>query len=227
METRIRQIRAEKGWTVRRLAEESGVDKNTISGAERGLRNPNPITMHKLAGALGVEVADLFPKAQEASRLLEQPPTASPEVREWLVERGAKFAVLSDAEFSELVLNMEAGTHENDLLDSIECLVEEITLEDRSVERALMREFTQGGDLFPNTPDGPDVVKRAFARHKEVMRLRRALADRYQVFRRSLTNYSMRLFDAGRTSDFLVHPRLAETMRRRLLEEAFAEEGAA
>jgi hypothetical protein len=37
----------------------------------------------------------------------------------------------------------------------------------------------------------------------------------------------MRLFDAGRTSDFLVHPRLAETMRRQLLEEAFAEEGAA
>jgi hypothetical protein len=37
----------------------------------------------------------------------------------------------------------------------------------------------------------------------------------------------MRLYSAGRTSDFLVHPRLAETLRRRLLEEAFAEEGAA
>lgn len=64
METRIRDIRAERGWTVRRLAEESGVDKNTISEAERGKRNPNPITMHKLARALGTEVADLFPKAQ-------------------------------------------------------------------------------------------------------------------------------------------------------------------
>ncbi len=212
---------------MRRLAEESGVDKNTISGAERGLRNPNPITMHKLAGALGVEIADLFPKAQEAPLSLEQPPTASPEIREWLMERGAKFALLSDAEFSELVLNMEAGTHENDLLDGIERLVDEITEEDRSVERALMREFARGGQLFPNISDGPDLVKRAFARHKEVMRLRRALADRYQVFRRSLTNYSMRLFDAGRTSDFLVHPRLAETMRRQLLEKAFAEEGAA
>lgn len=66
VETRIRQIRAERGWTVRRLAQESGVDKNTISEAERGLRNPNPITVHKLAGALGVEVSDLFPKAQAA-----------------------------------------------------------------------------------------------------------------------------------------------------------------
>ena len=227
METRIREIRAERGWTVRRLAEESGVDKNTVSDVERGVRNPNPITMHKLAEALGAEVVDLFPKAQEAPRPLEQPPTTSPEVREWLMEQGAKFAVMSDAEFSELVLNMEAGTQENDLLEGIERLVEKITEEDLSVERALMREFAQGGNLFPNTPDGPDVVKRAFARHKAVMRLRRALADRYQVFRRSLTNYSMRLFDAGRTSDFLVHPRLAETMRRQLLEEAFAEEGAA
>lgn len=227
METRIREIRAERGWTVRRLAEESGVDKNTVSDVERGVRNPNPITMHKLAEALGAEVVDLFPKAQEAPRPLEQPPTTSPEVREWLMEQGAKFAVMSDAEFSELVLNMEAGTQENDLLEGIERLVEKITEEDLSVERALMREFAQGGNLFPNTPDGPDVVKRAFARHKAVKRLRRALADRYQVLRRSLTNYSMRLFDAGRTSDFLVHPRLAETMRRQLLEEAFAEEGAA
>ncbi len=61
METRIREIRAERGWTVRRLAEKSGVDKNTISEVERGKRKPNPITMHKLAESLGVEVQDLFP----------------------------------------------------------------------------------------------------------------------------------------------------------------------
>jgi hypothetical protein len=59
------------------------------------------------------------------------------------------------------------------------------------------------------------------------MRLKRELAARYQVLRRSLTNYSMRLFEAGRTSDFLVHPRQEATMRRQLLEKAFAEEGAA
>jgi transcriptional regulator with XRE-family HTH domain len=223
----LRRLRKQRGLTQAKLAVQAGLDPSSLSQIETGARQPNTRTLEKLAGVLGVEVVDLFPKAQEAPRPLEQPPTARPEVREWLMEQGAKFAVMSDAEFSELVLNMEAGTHKNDLLEGIERLVDEITEEDRSVERALMREFAQGGDLFPNTPDGPDVVKRAFARHKEVMRLRRALADRYQVFRRSLTNYSMRLFDAGRTSDFLVHPRLAETMRRQLLEEAFAEEGAA
>jgi transcriptional regulator with XRE-family HTH domain len=224
---KLRRLRKQRGLTQAKLAVQAGLDPSSLSQIETGARQPNTRTLEKLAGVLGVEVVDLFPKAQGAPRSLEQPLMASREVRDWLMKRGVKFALLSDAEFSELVLNMEAGTHEIDLLDGIERLVDEITDEDLSVERALMREFAQGGDLFPNTPDGPDVVKRAFARHKEVMRLRRALADRYQVFRRSLTNYSMRLFDAGRTSDFLVHPRLAETMRRQLLEEAFAEEGAA
>jgi transcriptional regulator with XRE-family HTH domain len=223
----LRRLRKQRGLTQAKLAVQAGLDPSSLSQIETGARQPNTRTLEKLAGVLGVEVVDLFPKAQEAPRPLEQPPMASPEVRDWLMEQGAKFALLSDAEFSELVLNMEAGTHDNDLLEGIERLEDEITEEDRNVERALMQEFRQGGNLFPNTPDGPDVVKRAFARHKEVMRLRRALATRYQVFRRSLANYSMKLFDAGRTSDFLVHPRLAETMRRQLLEKAFAEEGAA
>jgi transcriptional regulator with XRE-family HTH domain len=223
----LRRLRKQRGLTQAKLAVQAGLDPSSLSQIETGARQPNTRTLEKLAGVLGVEVVDLFPKAQEAPRPLEQPPMASPEVRDWLIEQGAKFALLSDAEFSELVLNMEAGTHDNDLLEGIERLEDEITEEDRNVERALMQEFRQGGNLFPNTPDGPDVVKRAFARHKEVMRLRRALAARYQVFRRSLANYSMKLFDAGRTSDFLVHPRLAETMRRQLLEKAFAEEGAA
>jgi transcriptional regulator with XRE-family HTH domain len=223
----LRRLRKQRGLTQAKLAVQAGLDPSSLSQIETGARQPNTRTLEKLAGVLGVEVVDLFPKAQEAPRPLEQPPMASPEVRDWLMEQGAKFALLSDAEFSELVLNMEAGTHDNDLLEGIERLEDEITEEDRNVERALMQEFRQGGNLFPNTPDGPDVVKRAFARHKEVMRLRRALAARYQVFRRSLANYSMKLFDAGRTSDFLVHPRLAETMRRQLLEKAFAEEGAA
>jgi transcriptional regulator with XRE-family HTH domain len=74
VETRIRDVRAERGWTVRRLADESGVDKNTVSEAERGLRKPNPITMYKLARALGVAVRDLFPLGQaplEGALLLE------------------------------------------------------------------------------------------------------------------------------------------------------------
>ncbi len=55
----IRRLRAEKGLTVRELAEASGVNKNTISDLEHGLRKPRPVTLGKLAVALGVPVEAL------------------------------------------------------------------------------------------------------------------------------------------------------------------------
>lgn len=222
----VRRRREEQGLTGAQLAARAGLAPSAVSQIETGKRSPSSMSIMKLATALDIEAGELYPKKVQAPLPLEQPLTTSPEVRDWLREQGAKFALMSETEFSELVLNMEAGTDETDLLGGIERLVEQITEEDRSVERALMREFAQGGELFPNTPDGPEVVKPAFVRHKAVMRLRRALTDEYQVLRRSLMNYSMRLYSAGRTSDFLVHPRLKETMRRQL-EAALAEEGAA
>ncbi len=108
METRIREIRAEKGWTVRRLAEESGVDKNTISEAERGKRNPNPITMHKLAKALEVEVRDLFPLGQPTLPLEDSPTPSTDggltleEIRPFLEERaGSSWIALPDEEWKD------------------------------------------------------------------------------------------------------------------------------
>ena len=59
--TRLRQAR---GWTQSKLAEASGVDKATLNQAERGRRSPKVETLEKLAEALGVEVADFFPRAQ-------------------------------------------------------------------------------------------------------------------------------------------------------------------
>ena len=218
METRIRDVRAERGWTVRRLAEESGVDKNTISEAERGKRNPNPITMHKLARALGVEVRELLPLGP--APLPEQHLTSSPEVRKWLRDQGAFFALMTREEFSELVL--DAGT-----LEGVEELVGEVGAEDQAVERALMREFRDGGDLFPEAPAGPDEWTQTLTRTRAVTRLQRALADDYHGRRLALVNYSRKLYSSGRTADFLAHPKQAETIRQQMLEEAFAEEGAA
>jgi transcriptional regulator with XRE-family HTH domain len=221
----IKRLREARGWIQAKLAVEAGMAPSAVNQIENGKRSPSASSLNKLARALGVEVVNLFPKEQ--APLPEQPPTADPKVREWLRKHGAKFALMTEAEFSELVLNLEAGQDGDHLLEGIEQLVEEITREDWNIERSLMREFRQGGELFPNPPAGPDLTKRDFARHRAVTRLQRALAADYQVLRRSLTNYSMRLYSAGRTSDFLVHPRRAETLRRQLLEEAFAEEGAA
>jgi transcriptional regulator with XRE-family HTH domain len=45
--------------TARELAAKSGVARNTISRIERGVVEPQAATLHKLAEALGVSVADL------------------------------------------------------------------------------------------------------------------------------------------------------------------------
>jgi transcriptional regulator with XRE-family HTH domain len=60
----LTRLRAEQGWTQQRLADESGVNKATINQIEKGRRSPNVETLEKLADALGVGIADFFPKAQ-------------------------------------------------------------------------------------------------------------------------------------------------------------------
>src|SRR5215210_3140086 len=66
----LTRIREERGLSQQALADASGVNKATINQIERGRRSPNLETLEKLAGALAVEMADFFPKAQ-ASLLLE------------------------------------------------------------------------------------------------------------------------------------------------------------
>jgi transcriptional regulator with XRE-family HTH domain len=60
----LTRIREERGLSQQALADSSGVNKATINQIERGRRSPNLETLEKLAGALGVELADFFPKAQ-------------------------------------------------------------------------------------------------------------------------------------------------------------------
>jgi transcriptional regulator with XRE-family HTH domain len=55
----LRLARAEVGMTAGELAAKSGVARNTISRIERGVVEPQAATLHKLAEALGVSVADL------------------------------------------------------------------------------------------------------------------------------------------------------------------------
>jgi transcriptional regulator with XRE-family HTH domain len=60
----IRRLREAKGWSQPKLAVEAGVAVSGVSQIENGKRSPNSSTLMKLAAALDVEVADLFPKAQ-------------------------------------------------------------------------------------------------------------------------------------------------------------------
>ena len=68
----LTRIREERRLSQQGLADASGVNKATINQIERGRRSPNLETLEKLAAALGVEMADLFPKAQTPLPLQEE-----------------------------------------------------------------------------------------------------------------------------------------------------------
>jgi transcriptional regulator with XRE-family HTH domain len=58
----IRSIREQRGWSLRALAERSGLSINAISLIERGANSPTVSTLHLLATALGLSIADFFNK---------------------------------------------------------------------------------------------------------------------------------------------------------------------
>jgi transcriptional regulator with XRE-family HTH domain len=60
----VRRLREAKGWSQAKLAAETGMAVSGISQIENDRRNPNSATLTKLARALEVEVADLFPLGQ-------------------------------------------------------------------------------------------------------------------------------------------------------------------
>ncbi len=60
----IRRLREARGWSQAKLAGDTGMGVSGISQIETGARNPSAVTLWKIAGALGGEVGDLFPKAQ-------------------------------------------------------------------------------------------------------------------------------------------------------------------
>src|SRR5215203_7184385 len=60
----IRQLRDEKDWNQTELGFHADTSPSIISLIENGKRNPSTATLAKIAGALGVEVVDLFPIVQ-------------------------------------------------------------------------------------------------------------------------------------------------------------------
>ncbi len=66
----IHRLRRERGHSLRSLARESGLSLNAISRIERGESSPTVSSLHQLATALGVEIADLFCAFPDASAVV-------------------------------------------------------------------------------------------------------------------------------------------------------------
>ena len=56
---RLRELRRQKVLSMRELEEKSGVSYNTIWRLENGVTGAQPRTIRKIAGALGVDPAEL------------------------------------------------------------------------------------------------------------------------------------------------------------------------
>jgi transcriptional regulator with XRE-family HTH domain len=99
----LKEIRRQKGWSQKDLADESGVGQDTISGIESGRHEPRPSTLRKLAEALGVQVADFF-------REPTSPKVLRPRSLDELLERAGletRWFTLPDEEFNSWWLGVD------------------------------------------------------------------------------------------------------------------------
>jgi transcriptional regulator with XRE-family HTH domain len=64
----VRRLRLARKMSQETLAFEAKIARNYVSGIERGIENPTVDVLHRLAGALGVSIADIVnpPKPGEA-----------------------------------------------------------------------------------------------------------------------------------------------------------------
>ena len=58
--TRLRAVRERKALTQQQLAERAGITRGTVTRIEKGLDEPYPTTVRKLADALGVDPEQLM-----------------------------------------------------------------------------------------------------------------------------------------------------------------------
>lgn len=100
----IRRLREARGWGQTKLAAAADMAVSGVSQIENGHRNPNSATLIKLARALEVEVADLFPKAQAALPLEGASEELDIPLAEWFEEIcGHAYLAGSSAEIVEFM----------------------------------------------------------------------------------------------------------------------------
>ena len=69
---RIADLRARRGWTLAEFAERSGVSKSMLSKVERQEASPTATILLRLAGALGLTLAELMAEQGASARFLQK-----------------------------------------------------------------------------------------------------------------------------------------------------------
>lgn len=80
---RVRELRAERGFSLDALASKSGVSRSMISLIERGESSPTAVVLDKLATGLGVMLASLFDAPSGSTPLRGGPVARRRDQPEW------------------------------------------------------------------------------------------------------------------------------------------------
>ena len=67
---KVRELREQRGLSLRALAELCGISPNTVSLIERGTSSPSVDTLQSLAGGLGVPIVTFFEREDTEARLV-------------------------------------------------------------------------------------------------------------------------------------------------------------
>jgi transcriptional regulator with XRE-family HTH domain len=194
----IKQLRNAKGWSQGQLAVYSETSQPTVNQIETGKRNPSTETLEKLARALEVEVADLFPKGPRGLSLEPSPFDA---VEEWMAAHGHR----DEDQFRDQLLGLDLDIDEEGRPRGLEDLK-------RPATRAA---------LFPRRyglPTRDERIREALRPAKKAWELEWEIRHEYLAREIELINHSRRLLEGATEYE----PRLEE-----LLEAAYAQAGAA
>jgi transcriptional regulator with XRE-family HTH domain len=100
----LRELRLRRGWSQEDLARKAGLTQDTISNVESGKHRPFPSTLRKIAGALEVEVGELF---GDEPRPKEEAPKKSPREELEDLRRSGRLEVRVEAEDSYAAVGLE------------------------------------------------------------------------------------------------------------------------
>lgn len=222
---RLKEERELHGWSQKKLAEESGVSRDSISNYETGQRDAWPATAKKLADALGVEIADLREPAREPAVPLVEVLRRAGHVADegldrWLEEHGARRILMTDDEMLQGFEQMASASDRQDIPSRFEKEALEAIEEERQVLEDLRIVWARGGDLIPKSGE-------AGRRMREKARLGQEIRFFYRRYLTSLDRFGEALYLEGRADDFVMivsRPQIAEARSaalQALREEAF------
>jgi transcriptional regulator with XRE-family HTH domain len=204
---------------------------SAVSQIETGKRSPNSQSVMKLAEALGVEVAELYPKAPQAPLPLEEERLIDrPEVQEWLRGEGH----MTDEEFLSWAEELYLDIIDADgFPQGIETAIQELRQARDGLLDALKTSRVRNV-LFPRQPGSSkeEAVKAVHRQARSAWKLGWEIRHEYLAREVALVNYSRQLFAEGETADYLVYGtigehdsrrhQMLEEKRRRVLEESYA-----